>query len=159
MAQLQSHGSFFTALDQLQFGEINAATLAMAQSAANVFLHNARSPLGAIVFTHAITGVSAASHMLPLLAHEKQRQLLFAAFNAICALHAVYATKPLIIQQRTSKSSVHELVQQAVNHGDDHVIKLTDACIGFFDLTGHENFLTAADLGASLIPAYEERTE
>lgn len=158
VAQLRSHGSFFNAVDQLQFGEIKTATAGMAQSAASVFLHNVRSPLGAIVFTHAITGVAAAHHMLPLLAHNMQRALLFAAFNTICALHAVYATTPLANQTKASKSSVDDLIQQAVNHGDDHVIKLTESCLLFHEMTGDSNFFAAAELAATLIPAYEERT-
>ena len=153
--QLRSRGSFFTAIGQLQMGDIAASVHELAQTAAQVFLHNARTPLGAIVFTHGITSVAAASHVAAHLTPERQRALLFEGFQAIAALHCVYATRPFAQSNRQTQLTPEDLIAQAVSHGDDHVIKLTESCTRFYQLTGNPRLLLAAELGASLIPAHE----
>ncbi|MEM7099420.1 MAG: questin oxidase family protein [Pseudomonadota bacterium] len=153
VGQLASHGIFLAQVQKLTFAQVNDTILAIAKTSADVFLHNARSTLGAIVFTHAITCVAAVRNIAPCLSEEHQRILIYEAFFAIAALHTVYATSPLKSSPKSSDRTPDEIVSHAVNHGDDHVIKLTEACINFYKYTQDDRFLVAADLGANLIPS------
>ena len=134
--------------------DTNELTLDMAATFARLFCQSAHSALGAIVFTHAITGMAAARNLEPYLLSEQRRRLLRHAFHTGCALHAVYSQaayappvdEPLPLEPE-------ECVYDALEHGDEHVIKLTDACVDFTAATGDAFFLTAAERARRLVPA------
>ena len=126
--------------------------MAIAKIAAAVFLNNANTPLGAIVFTHGITGTAACLHLNPLLSEDEQRNLAAYAFQAIVALHAVYADQPVGVPTLAGVPSETASRDEAIEHGDDHAIKLTEACLVFYRLTNDPVFLSAAARGRNLIP-------
>jgi len=128
-------------------------SLDIAATFARLFCQSARTPLGAIVFTHAVTGVAAARNINPCLLPQHRGQLLRWAFHTGCALHAVYSEHPYAppLDEPLSLDSP-ECIYDALDHGDEHVIKLTDACVTFAEASGDLFFLTAAERCRRLVP-------
>ena len=151
--QLHHAPRILSTCNELSIDHPKQDLLAIAKVAASVFLNNAKTPLGAIVFTHGITGTAASLHLTPLLTEDEQRTIAAYTFQAILALHAVYAEKPLEDYQPGKVPTPEASRDAAISHGDDHAIKLTEACLLFYRLTDDEIFLAAADLGRDLIPA------
>jgi hypothetical protein len=103
---------------------------ALTRAFARVFLANARDPLGAIVFAHGVTGAAALRSLLPFVDAAAARELLRYAWQAGAALLACLGSeKPVAGAPAQPPPSRAALVAAAVAHGDDHAIKLTEACL------------------------------
>ncbi len=167
LEEQQQAGSITAALEMLQQDaefaahfhtlasddELEQLTLDIAATFARLFCRAAQSPLQAIVFTHAVTGVAAAQRIAPFLDPEQQQLLLRHAFHTGCALYRVYADQryePPVDEPYTP--GLEESVYDALEHGDEHVIKLTDAGVTFTRLTADAFFLTAAEKCRRLLP-------
>lgn len=128
-------------------------TLDIAATFARLFCQSARDPLGAIVFTHAITAMAAVRNLEPYLMTEQRQDLLRHAFHTGCALHAVYSRHPYAPPtDEPLPLDAAECIYDALEHGDEHVIKLTEACVTLTEATGDAFFLTAAERARRLIP-------
>jgi hypothetical protein len=128
-------------------------TLDIAATFARLFCQSAQSVLGAIVFTHAITGIAAVRNLQPYLANHETKVLLRHAFHTGCALHAVYSSydyAPPVDEPLPLDAA--ECIYDALEHGDEHVIKLTEACVTFTEATADTFFLTAAERCRRLVP-------
>jgi hypothetical protein len=111
-------------------GDLGAAAEAFAVLFAEVFLANVRSPLSAIVFTHGVTGFAAADALLPHLDRQAGVALLRHVWQAAAALYATYGERfppELPPSSPVDDGEARALVDMAVAHGDDHLIKLTHA--------------------------------
>jgi hypothetical protein len=123
----------------------------LATAFAQEFLEQVRSPLHAIVFTHAITGIAAAQRLGHCVSDATARALIAYAWQTGCALHAVYAEQPLPIPA-VQPLRPEALIDAAVNHGDEHVIKLTEVCLDFHSILGDDVFLAVAARACRAIP-------
>jgi len=154
-AQRRNEGAITTAMEPLEdvasfapvIGyidlEADPATLAneIATVFAQVFLDQVHTPLTAIVYTHSITAVAAILNIAPHVSDKALRALLAYGWQAVCGLYAAYALKRAPGPGILDKESVPDIVKRAVTHGDDHVIKLSEVCIRFYEATGDERFL------------------
>ena len=154
IGQLQHAPQILAACEQLELNSADLDLCKIARVAANVFLDDAHSTLGAIVFTHGITGTAACLHLGEFLSEPETRTLAFQAFQAVAALHAVYAETTLTTAtlEAVHLPTTKELKDNAIRHGDDHVIKLTEACLLFYRLTDDDLFRATAARGQALIP-------
>lgn len=97
---------------------------------ANVYLANARDPLGAIVFVHGVTSVAALGSLLPHLGADTARAALRFAWQAGCALYAAFGSGPARPAEIPPVAEHPDaLAAQAIAHGDEHAIKLAEACL------------------------------
>jgi hypothetical protein len=88
------------------------------------------------------------------LPETTQRLLLLRVWQGVCALKSAFAAfddhtftaQPAIIDPEL-------LVDAAVSHGDDHVIKLTEACVSTWQRCGNDRLLLAADRLRQLLPS------
>ncbi|MCW5890887.1 MAG: DUF4243 domain-containing protein [bacterium] len=102
----------------------------LSETFARVFLANARDPLAAVVFVHAVTDVTAIRSLLAVLPPAVARVGTRYAWQASAALYAAFATTaPAPGEVRPPRESAATLVDMAVASGDDHAIKLTEACL------------------------------
>lgn len=132
----------------------------IASTFAGMMLAQARSPLLAIVFTHALTGVAAAHRLGHQVGQEAKMGLIAHAWQFGCALYAAYASeatdrdgdRPIAGVVRSLSERLRSLADSAVAHGDEHVIKLTETCLDFFAATGEHLFLDVAASAADVIP-------
>ncbi len=122
---------------------------------ADLFVASARSPYTAIVFTHAVTAAAAARNLCPVIGEQTGRVLAFRAWEAGCALQAVFGAPSRCGSPSSAapRRAPDDLIRAAVEHGDDHVIKLTEACVTTYHRYPAEALLTAAQHGQALLPS------
>lgn len=121
---------------------------------AGMFVACAHTPYTAIVFTHAVTGAAAVRNLLPAIGETAGRHLAFRAWEAGCALKTTFARPLSGDTPPTARrpSDPVELIVSAVHNGDDHVIKLTEACVTTYRTRPARTLLEAACHGQSLLP-------
>jgi hypothetical protein len=105
-----------------------------------------------IVFLHAVTAPVAASSVLPLLPRQLARPTYDALWQVGAALYAVHAggvtPEPL---PAASPLAPADLADLAVATGDEHAIKLTEACLRLHAETPDPVFLHAAARASGLL--------
>lgn len=125
--------------------------LDLATAFADLFLTQVHTPLHAIVYTHSVTGVAAAARLGRHVGERAATSLLAHAWQTGAALHACYSERGLPGRAESS-SAMPELVVAAVAHGDEHVIKLAEACREFYDATRDARFPAAVARALNTIP-------
>lgn len=100
----------------------------LAREFAGIFLTHGRAK--PIDFLHAVTAPTAAYSVLPLLPRQLARPTYDALWHVTAALFAAYAgvvtPEPL---PATAPPAPGDLADRAVAAGDEHAIKLTEACL------------------------------
>jgi hypothetical protein len=133
-------------------GEPAAVVGAMSDVFARIFLSNAHDFLSAIVLVHSITSVVALGHILPVLDDATARTALRYAWQTGCALYATFGSRAPVADIEPPREGAATLADMAVAHGDDHVIKLTEACVHQHALSPSPAYLAAARLAMRLLP-------
>ncbi len=97
---------------------------------ARVLLENAHDPLTAIVLTHGVTSIAALGHLLPYIDDATARAALPYAWQSACALYVAFGSRrPPARLLEAPDENAEDLIERAVAHGDEHAIKLTEACL------------------------------
>lgn len=108
-----------------------------------------------VLLVHTATAPNAVLNTLPLLPVELWTPSLASVWSASAAIVASY--EPAQPQPRSELPSVagttdaDDLIEQAVAHGDEHVMKFTDTAVEVFEATGDPDALAAATSIRSLI--------
>ena len=114
----------------------------------DLFVETVVTPYSMVVFTHAVTGASAAREMMAVTGERTGRALLAGAFGAGCALKAAFLpeTLPGRLPTRTAMpdDSVQHLARRAEATRDDHAVKLTEAALGAYLRTGNRSAIEAS---------------
>jgi len=101
-----------------------------------------------IAYCHAVTAPAAIRMILPALPADQHRTTVAAAWHLAAAIIAAFASPPVaddLADADEPAGDPVELARAAIEHGDDHVIKLTEACLRQFQLTGDPILLVAAE--------------
>jgi Questin oxidase-like len=134
-------------------GPIEPQIAQLTEVFARVYLANARDIPTAIAFIHAVTSPSALGNIVPHLEQATARSLLRYAWQSCSALYACYGSGSAFVDDLPScDKSAEELAAQAVGHGDEHVIKFTEACLGRHGIAASAAYLAAADHVAKVVP-------
>jgi len=163
----KNEGAITTALEQLdqvpEFAPVigmidlseNPGDLANAVASvfAQVFLDQTHSPLSVIVYTHSITTVAAILNISPHVSDETLRVLLTYGWQVACGLYSAYGLSPRPGPGAMDEESEKEIAEKAVAHGDDHVIKLSEACLALYGRTGEQPFLMVPARARALLQA------
>lgn len=123
----------------------------IARTFAQVFLDQVHTPLSAIVFTHTVTAVAAILNLAPHVSEQTTRELLIYGWQAVCGLYSCYAETAFPGPGIGTIEMEEQITVEAVRHGDDHVIKLSEVCIGFYQATRDERFLMLPAHARSLL--------
>ncbi len=100
----------------------------LTETFANVYLANA-TPTNLIALIHMVTGPSAVRLLLPLVDETTAQHLLAYAWQAGCALYSAFATTHVRPQIAQPPPVADELIDRAIDNGDEHAIKFTEACL------------------------------
>jgi len=150
------HGSpsFAPAIDLADLGGDPAQRVAeLTEAFARVFLANARDPLTTIVFAHGVTSAAALGSLLPHLQEATARSALRFAWQAGCALYAAFGSRPaLLAEPEPASADADALVDRALAHGDEHAIKLTEACLRRHALQPSPVYLAAVERALGALP-------
>jgi hypothetical protein len=117
---------------------------------ARVFLaYGRRQP---ITFLHAVTAPVAAYSALPLLPPQLARSTYDALWQVGAALYAVHAGEVTPEPLPTAAApATEDLADRAVRTGDEHAIKLTEACLRLHAETPDPAYLHAAARASDLL--------
>lgn len=96
---------------------------------ADLFVRRAHSPFLAIVFAHAVTGAAAVGHIARVVSDATARTLLYRAWEGGCALEGAFGVEAAGGRPSLDALDAVALRCAAIDHGDDHVVKLTEACL------------------------------
>jgi len=110
-------------------GDPAALVAALRDLCIELYLANARDVLTSIVFVHGVTAVSAVGVLLPHLCDDTARRAVRYAWQASCGLYAAFGTTIASRAAPVSDASTAALLECAVAHGDEHVIKFAAACL------------------------------
>jgi hypothetical protein len=107
----------------------------------------AARPDAPIAFCHAVTAPAAVRLVLPELPLEVRVASVAASWQSVGAIIAGFGAPPHALEDAaaTGAPPADELIGRAVEHGDEHVIKLTEAALREHARTGDETLLVAAD--------------
>ncbi|GAB3980866.1 questin oxidase family protein [Actinoallomurus acanthiterrae] len=125
--------------------EVPARLESLVDSAAKAYLGLGHgSP---VLLVHAATAPNAMRHVLPVLPSEQWSPSLAAAWAAVVAVVAPYApARPAPyaeIVRRYPELTSEDALQQAAEHGDEHVLKFADTAVESYDRTGDPELLAA----------------
>lgn len=110
-----------------------------------------------IAFCHAVTAPAAVRLVLPVLPPDLRRASVAASWQVVGGIVAAFAAPRLEAEAAPVGADgappVAELAARAVEHGDEHVIKLTEAAVREFHRGGDPALLVAADRFRHRLPA------
>ncbi|MFI5314098.1 MAG: questin oxidase family protein [Myxococcota bacterium] len=145
---------FAPAIDTLEIRSDPAAQLGeLTRVFARVFVANAHDTLTAIVFIHGVTSATALGHLLPHLSPANQRAGMRFAWQAGCALYSAFGARPEPAGIEPPRDSPETLADRAVVHGDEHAIKLAEACLARNAIQPDPAYLAAIASALRLLPA------
>jgi hypothetical protein len=115
-----------------------------------------------VILVHTATAPNAVLHTLPALPYEMWEPSLAAIWTATAAIFSAYAPAdgcapsapeaPAPAAQSSNPHAIAEMLDRAIAHGDEHVIKFTDTAADVYTRTAHPDALAAAAHVATLIP-------
>ena len=150
---LDAFPEFAPAIDLLELEPDPAAQLAdLTELFARVYLANAHDQLTCIVFVHGVTSVTALGHLLPCLSQAHQRAGMRFAWQTGAALYAAFGRALPAREVDPPKHSPETLAARAVAHGDEHAIKLAEACIARNAIRPDPAYLAAVESALALLP-------
>ncbi|HEY6313612.1 MAG TPA: hypothetical protein VIY52_22805 [Streptosporangiaceae bacterium] len=110
-----------------------------------------------VLLVHTATAPNAVLHALPALPADLWVPSLTAVWAASAAIFAAYAppegAAPGPPPLQVGPGAVAEVLDRAVDHGDEHVIKFTDTAAEVYTRTGQAEALAAALHVGALIPS------
>ena len=146
LTQLQTFAPFVDCANLVSTsGDPDAFLSDLSAAFARVYLTNSKSVLGSIVFVHSITGPSALRPMLPYLPAEAVSVALRYAWQAAAGLLSVYAiSAPATEGSQTAQLDADDLVNRAIESGDEHAIKFAEVCLREYALNPRAEYLAAS---------------
>ncbi len=121
---------FAPVIDTVDLGsDLDAAVATLGELFARIYLANATDTRTFIVFVHAVTAVHALGNLLPHVSAATGGSLARYAWQAGCGLYAAFGGAAPVDTIEPEDDDPLPLVDQAVAHGDEHVIKFTEASI------------------------------
>lgn len=139
---LATRDDFAPVINRLTIGaDLENTALDLAEALAPIFLEQARSMISVIVFTHTLTSLHALMRLMPMVDKNAANTLLRHGWQAAAALTACYLETDLPARQTPQAESPEQIIDHAVAHGDDHVIKLSATCLALYKKRANEGFL------------------
>ena len=134
-------------------GELAPLVAEVTEVFARVYLANAHDIRSTIAFIHGVTSPAALGNIAPQLSNRTARTAIRYAWQSGCALYTCFGGDTAIAENiEPCEEDEDELVDRAVSHGDEHVIKFTEACLRRHALGPSPVYFAAADHVLGMIP-------
>jgi hypothetical protein len=134
-------------------GDLRPLVAELTEVFARVYLANAHDIRTTIAFIHGVTSIAALGNIAPEISERTARAAIRYAWQSGCALYACFSGDTVMLEDIQSREQDRdELVDRAVEHGDEHVIKFTEACLQRYALSASSAYLAAADHARGMIP-------
>lgn len=130
-------------------GDIQGALSEFTRTFARIYLENAH--ISPIAFIHSVTAPSAIRMLQPVVGEDTSRDLLRYGWQAGAAFIAAYTRPGEVRAWASSQADWDDLADRAVASGDEHAIKLTEACLREYRISPDPVYVAAAaDVSARL---------
>lgn len=127
-------------------GEIAPLLAELTELFARVYLANARDIPTVIAFIHGVTSHSALGNIAPHVSDATGRTALRYAWQSGCGLYSCFAGGTALAgDSEPPDADADGLADRAIGHGDEHVIKFTEACLGRHAIGPSPVYYAAAD--------------
>ena len=134
-------------------GELAPLVAEITEVFTRVYLANAHDIRTAIAFIHGVTSPAALGNLARVTSERTARGALRYGWQSGCALYACYGGATVSIDRVDPREEdADEIIDRAVAHGDEHVIKFTEACLSRYTLGPSPVYLVAADHVLAMIP-------
>lgn len=110
-------------------GDIETLLAELTEIFARIYLTNAHDVLTTIIFIHGITSLTALGGIIPYISETTARSALRYGWQTGCALYACFSTRAMAEDMEPSTQDTQTLIDRALVNGDEHVIKITEACL------------------------------
>lgn len=117
---------------------------ALTELFARVYLANARDIPTTIAFIHGVTSLAALGNIAHFISEATAREALRHAWQAGAALYACYGSGAIAEAVEPYDGGAEALGERAIEHGDEHVIKFTEACLSRNTVEPSAAYLAAA---------------
>ncbi|MGW3889241.1 questin oxidase family protein [Micromonospora chokoriensis] len=104
-----------------------------------------------VMLVHAVTAPTAVLRTLPALDRALWAPSLAAAWAATAAMTSVYAPADGIAPPTVTAATPAEVFARAARHGDEHVVKLADAVLDAYAVSGDDRLLAAPGYAGQMI--------
>jgi hypothetical protein len=149
--------SFTSALDNWKTpGDPHLALTELISAAARVVAVREDAP---IAYCHTVTGPAAVRMTLSQLPESLWWPSVAATWQVIGGIISAFAaprlgdeSAPAALSEPPTDDTFHSMTELAVAHGDEHVIKLTEAAIREYRISKDQTLLTAAERFRSRVP-------
>ena len=120
---------------------------------AHVYLANANDIRTTIAFIHGVTSPAALGNIAPEISERTARAALRFAWQSGCGLYACFGGDTAMAEAiEPGEANEDGLVDRAIAHGDEHVIKFTEACLHWHALSPSPVYIAAAGHVPGMIP-------
>jgi hypothetical protein len=134
-------------------GDLASLVAELTEVFARVYLANAHDIRTAIAFIHGVTSPTALGNIAPLVSTDTARAALRYAWQSGCGLYACFGGGTAMAEDLEPHQSDEEaIVGRAIAHGDEHVIKFTEACLRRHALDPSPAYIAAAEHVRGMIP-------
>jgi len=134
-------------------GELAPLVAEITEVFARVYLANAKDILSTIAFIHGVTSPAALGNIAPQVSDRTARTAVRYAWQSGCGLYACFGGSTAMAEGiEPRQANEDELIDRAVAHGDEHVIKFTEACLHRHALGPSPAYFAAADHVRGMIP-------
>lgn len=142
---------FEQVVDLVGFDDPGRALSQLTATFARTYLANAHDALSTIVFVHGVTGPAAARLLLPYLTPADARLAVAYAWQAGAAIYAAFGRSADPGPFDEAADDFEPALDQAVAGGDEHAIKMTEACLREHTLAPEPAFPAAAHHAATML--------
>jgi Questin oxidase-like len=134
-------------------GELTPLVAELTEMFAHVYLANANDIRTTIAFIHGVTSPAALGNIAPEISERTARAGLRFAWQSGCGLYACFGGDTAMAEAiEPREANEDEVVDRAIAHGDEHVIKFTEACLHRHTLSPSPVYIAAADHVRGMIP-------
>ena len=134
-------------------GDLSPLVAELTEVFARVYLANAHDIRATIAFIHGVTSIAALGNIGPQVSEQTARAAVRYAWQSGCALYACFGGDTAMLEDiEPREQDGDELVDRAIEHGDEHVIKFTEACLHRYALGASSAYLAAVDHARDMIP-------
>lgn len=137
-------------------GDLSRFLSDLTETFAQVYVANVSGILLSIAFVHGVTGPAAVRLMAPYIDDGAARELARYAWQTSAALYSAFGKRPRLEGEiEPPRVTSEELIARAVENGDEHAIKFTEACLREYALNPKPVYLAAAKNAIEILPPLE----
>lgn len=116
----------------------------MTQAFCAAYLAGVRDAKTCIVLIHSVTLLGAVRILMPFLDPDSVKGLLHYGWQAAAAVYTVFGKGPGSAGYIRTNSSINSMIDRALETGDEHAVKFTDACLKEYSLNPEPVYIAAA---------------